>query len=145
MRPATAREMCWQTQDLDSPSSITITTLVLPQPRIRPHDWQRGNGYSLLIRTLSSVEILSRKRLSAGTWIQKLARFAASFYGGTLAKIQNLPKSSTQLGFISCPTCDILIAGPVSRTMGNLNKWSTSLAQPGQPAFTVGAWLTMSR
>src|SRR5882762_10825110 len=145
MRLATARGMCWQTPDLDSPSSITIATLVLPQPRIRPHDWQRGTGYSHLIRTLSSVEILSPKRLRAGTWIQKPARFAASFYGGTLAKIQNLPASSTPLGFISCPTCVILIAEPVSRTMGNLNKWNTSLAQPGQLPFTVGAWSTMSR
>src|SRR6266853_4971035 len=132
MRLATAREKCWQTADLDSPSSITIATLVSPQRRIRRHDWQRGTGYSLLIRMLSSVQILSRKRLSAATWIQKPARFAASFYGGSLAKIQNLPKSSTQRGFISCPTCVILIAGPVSRTMGNLNKWSTCLAQPGQ-------------
>src|SRR5712671_308827 len=107
MRLATAREMCLQTRDLDSPSSIRIATLVLPRPRIRPHGWQKGTGYSLLIRTLSSVETLSPKRLSAGSWIQEPARFAASFYGGTLAKIQNLPKPSTQLGFISCPTCAI--------------------------------------
>src|SRR5438445_1738534 len=106
MRLATARYMSLQTSDLDLPSSITITTLALPQPRIRPHDWQRETGCSLLIRTLSSVEILSPRRLSAGTWIRKPARFAASFYGGTLAEIQNLP--SYRLNW------DLFLAQPAS-------------------------------